>query len=363
MARLDNRLGLHRRGRKAALGRVWSLFALAVEERWALRATTIMRAILEAVASALGGKPVEAARTFGPVTIVLAIVGAALVAVAVVGSTVVLTFVSGAVGSVGKAALWPVVPATLGPLSAVPLACGRSVGSAIAVEVAIGAAVIETLGLIAFARLIASLLVVEAGLAIVTARGIAALIGPLLEALLIVAGLRLLASARLVFHDAWLWRFHRGKRLHVATVGFAVILGAVVPFGFALVGAAIRVILHLRLAIGEDDAVIMFSVLEIVLGKHRVARCCRVARHGQVLLGDTCSRSRHFSVGTVALIAPGDRVLTLAIMIVGVGTVAVVVATATLATTGTSPSMLLSLPHDLPISLAVFRYWSCGMNL
>ena len=97
--------------------------------------------------------------------------------------------------------------------------------------------------------------------------------------------------------------------------------------------------LHLLLAVGEDDAVVVFGVLEIVLGENRITRGLRVASQGDVLLGNVRRSSANLYVRSVRLEAPGKRVLAFALVMV----VILVVAPA-------PASMLLSLPHRLPFS-------------
>ncbi len=71
--------------------------------------------------------------------------------------------------------------------------------------------------------------------------------------------------------------------------------------------SAIRTVarlLHLLLAVGHNDAIVMLGMLEIVLGKNRVTRQLRVARQRQVLLRDEIGCAPHFDVWTVGLKAP-----------------------------------------------------------
>ena len=106
-------------------------------------------------------------------------------------------------------------------------------------------------------------------------------------------------------------------------------------------------LLHLLLAVGEDDAIVMLCVLEIVLCQHRVAGRLRVTGKRDVFLGNVGGRATHLHIGTVGLETPRQRVLALAVVItiVVIARVSAIVVMATTATT-----MLLSLPHGLPFS-------------
>jgi hypothetical protein len=86
---------------------------------------------------------------------------------------------------------------------------------------------------------------------------------------------------------------------------------------------------HLLLSEAHDDAVVVFRVLHVVLGKHGIAGRESVTRQRHVLFRDVRRGAAKFHVRPRALEAPGHRILRLAI------------ATATTA-------VLLSLPHWLP---------------
>lgn len=109
--------------------------------------------------------------------------------------------------------------------------------------------------------------------------------------------------------------------------------------GMAAPVHSVAALLHLLLAEGEDDAVVVFGVLEIVLSENRITRGLRVASQGDVLLGNVRRSSANLYVRSVRLEAPGKRVLAFALVMV----VILVVAPA-------PASMLLSLPHRLPFS-------------
>jgi hypothetical protein len=104
---------------------------------------------------------------------------------------------------------------------------------------------------------------------------------------------------------------------------------------WAAIGELAASLLHLLLTVGEDDAVIVLGVLQIVLGQDRIARRVSVPGHRHVLLGHVRGRAPDLDVRAIALEAAGQGVLTLAAWIV-----AIVVSAATSA-------VLLSLPHGL----------------
>jgi hypothetical protein len=103
-------------------------------------------------------------------------------------------------------------------------------------------------------------------------------------------------------------------------------------------------LLTLLLAIGENDAIVVFSVLEIILCENVIAGGVGIASELEILFGDVCRRTADLHIGAVGFEAPRQRVLALpvALMVVVVHTVVIVAAAAT--------TMLLSLPHGLPIS-------------
>src|SRR5690606_28256584 len=75
----------------------------------------------------------------------------------------------------------------------------------------------------------------------------------------------------------------------------------------------------------HDDAVVMLGVLEIVFGHHPIAGALRIARQRGVFLGDLLRGAANLHVRPVALIASGQRVRSLAALIV---VIAIVVAAA-----------------------------------
>ena len=156
----------------------------------------------------------------------------------------------------------------------------------------------------------------------------------------VVSAIAIEAIAVLVARHLRLWL----ELLRMASAGIGIlqkilrrlVVRLVVRTAFArLACMAIRALTMLRrelLAIGHDDAIVVLGVLQIVLGKHVVARRLRVARKSHVLLGNMSRSATDFHVRAVGLKAPRKRVLVLAVVVI------VVVASATAA-------ILLSLPH------------------
>ncbi|SFV38238.1 hypothetical protein SAMN04488557_3647 [Hyphomicrobium facile] len=93
-------------------------------------------------------------------------------------------------------------------------------------------------------------------------------------------------------------------------------------------------------AIAEDDAIVVFRVLQVILSQHRIARRQRVTRKRYVLLGDMRGRAADFHIGPRALETAHQGILRFAVIVI----IIVVVSTAT-------ATVLLTLPHGLPFML------------
>jgi len=76
--------------------------------------------------------------------------------------------------------------------------------------------------------------------------------------------------------------------------------------GFSLLARGIEP-LRLRLG-GRQNAEIVFGVLEIVLGHHRIAGRMGVSRQLHILFGNMGGIAAHLYVRTVALIVPRQRI-------------------------------------------------------
>lgn len=102
-------------------------------------------------------------------------------------------------------------------------------------------------------------------------------------------------------------------------------------------------LLHL-LAIGENDAVVVLGVLQIVLGEDGIARGLRIAGERHVFLGDMSRRAADLGIWPGRFEASRQRILaTPAIVLM------VIVATA-------STAVLLALPHEIHSQLLLSRY-------
>ncbi len=95
-------------------------------------------------------------------------------------------------------------------------------------------------------------------------------------------------------------------------------------------------LLHLLLAVGQDDAVVVLGMLQVILCQHRVAGGERIPRQRHVLLCNLGGRTMDFLVRAIGLISTHQRILMMLALAALI--VAAVVATATSA-------VLLSLPH------------------
>jgi hypothetical protein len=157
-------------------------------------------------------------------------------------------------------------------------------------------------------------------------------------ALLVETSVGLLLAARiehagLGFHPAH-------GRLEVAAEFVALVVAEVVTSLALLaerttlhgIGVAAH-LLQLLLAIGHDDAGVMFRMLKVVLGEDGVAGGLRIARERQVFLGDMGGRAPDFHIRSVRFEAARQRILTFAVVIV----------------TTAAPTILLSLPHAIPV--------------
>ena len=137
------------------------------------------------------------------------------------------------------------------------------------------------------------------------------------------------------------WRLRRVARLVLAQERLAFVVAVVV----ALLGALLA-LLTLRIVIigvllaelflrDGDQPEIMFGVLVVIFGSHRIAGALRVARELDVFLRDVRGGAANLHVGSVRLVDPRQRILAFAVGVV------VVVAT--------SPHAFLTVSHDVPV--------------
>ena len=92
----------------------------------------------------------------------------------------------------------------------------------------------------------------------------------------------------------------------IAVVVFAAVvpLVAIIPF---VTVVALEALLHLRLC-GCNNAVVMFSVLEIVLSHHTITGALRIPRKRHVFLRNMLRGSANLHIRTGTIICPGQRI-------------------------------------------------------
>ncbi len=101
-------------------------------------------------------------------------------------------------------------------------------------------------------------------------------------------------------------------------------------------------LLDLLVAEGQDDTIVVLSVLQIVLRKHVIARRQRIARQRHVFLGDLGRGTVDLLVGTIRLVGPHQGI----VVILPLPVLRLVAATS-------ATAVLLSLPHGTLFSRAM----------
>lgn len=112
-------------------------------------------------------------------------------------------------------------------------------------------------------------------------------------------------------------------------------------------GLVFAALAHLLLAIGQNDAVVVLGVLQVIFSQHAVTGRQRIAGERYIFLSYVRRRSAHLNVGPGALKTAGQRVLRFAVVVIATVIIVIVVAAAT-------ATILLSLPHGLPFTLLWF---------
>ena len=102
----------------------------------------------------------------------------------------------------------------------------------------------------------------------------------------------------------------------------------------------------LLLTVGQNDPIVMLSMLQIILGQHRVAGQLRISGERKILLGNVGRRSADLNFGPVRFEASRKRILPFAMMT----TVVLVVASAMTVVAPATAPVLLTLPHRIPFS-------------
>ena len=116
---------------------------------------------------------------------------------------------------------------------------------------------------------------------------------------------------------------------HVIALIVAEIVALAVRQALTIAVGGIARLLQL-IAIGHDDAAIMFRVLEVVLCQHWVARGLGIAREGEVFLGDVRRSTPDLHIRSVRFKAARKRIVALPVVVPAPAT-----------------PVLLSLPHCL----------------
>ncbi len=128
-----------------------------------------------------------------------------------------------------------------------------------------------------------------------------------------------------------LWLRNGNRFVHTVDVVTEII--AIIPV------VPLEAFLHLRLG-GSDDPVVVFSVLQVILGHDPIAGALGIACESGILLCDVLGRTANLHVGTRAVVGPSQRVGALAVEVVSSSATA-----ATAVVTPPTTLVLLSWPH------------------
>jgi hypothetical protein len=121
--------------------------------------------------------------------------------------------------------------------------------------------------------------------------------------------------------------FAHPRRLAVV---LALVEGVVACAGHGAFGTSeVRIALAKLLLRGGDQAVVMFGVLEVVLGRDRITGRLRVARKLHVLFSDVRGVSAYFDVRAVRLVDPRHGIVTF--------------------TVASAHALVLTVSHDSPV--------------
>jgi hypothetical protein len=279
--------------------------------------------------------------------------------------TEVLTLIWPLIGSLIWTLIWPVLlrPVTaivalfIGAIATITLIVATIVGAEIAVVAIIPIAESVLLLAITTERPVAPLLVALAVLLatlVTTLRAVISIVLTVIWSVLILMGrtrrLVVAVHAGLVASlGASYWGCARlGAAAKIVLAGFAefVVTGVFDLKAVATHAAWLGLLLAGRLellAIGHDDAIVVFSVLEIVLCQNPVAGRLGVAGKLQIFFSDVGRGAAHLHVGSVRFKAARQRVLALADLVVApvaAAATVVIVATAT-----TAVLLMLTWPH------------------
>ena len=164
--------------------------------------------------------------------------------------------------------------------------------------------------------------------------------------LVIATRLVIIVAARLFVRTALLMLL-LARRLHdddiVVLVAVDIVTVTLAAFAEFAAIVALEAFLHLRLC-GGNDAVVVFGVLQVVLGDNAVAGALRVTSELRVFLGDVLGSATDLYVWAGAVVAPRQRIATLAVEIVVIVISTAAAAVIVVATPATA-LVLLSWPH------------------
>jgi hypothetical protein len=157
-------------------------------------------------------------------------------------------------------------------------------------------------------------------------------------------------------------RLRRIARLVLARERLAIVIVEIVvscALRRSLLALRVRLIVVVGVLLAElflrhgNQAEIMFGVLVIILGRHRISGTLRVPCELDVLLGDVRGSTTNFYVGPIRLVDPCEWILTFAV---------IVVATTTTTTAATSPHAFLTVSHDVPVRRPFASFYRGGFH-
>jgi hypothetical protein len=114
---------------------------------------------------------------------------------------------------------------------------------------------------------------------------------------------------------------------HAALHPIIVAVVVATAVGALILGPEIRIGLPELLLRGRDHAEVVFGVLVVIFRRNGIARGLRVTRQLEVLIGDVVGGAADLHVGPVGLVDAGERILSLATVVVAATHTLVVVLT------------------------------------
>jgi hypothetical protein len=158
-------------------------------------------------------------------------------------------------------------------------------------------------------------------------RGRAALMTRLVRLVLLVLRIRLRVARQIGLLAGAVRLFAHSRRLAVV---LALVEGVVACAGHGAFGTSeVRIVLAELLLRGGDQAVVVFGVLVVVLGRDRITGRLRVARKLHVLFSDVRGVSAYFDVRAVRLVDPRHGIVTF--------------------TVASAHALVLTVSHDSPV--------------